>query len=50
MYLVTTHFSTPSTVETLATTNVETKSKIQKHQNGQTLRKDVCELGGHQDV
>jgi hypothetical protein len=31
---VTTHFSTLSAAETLAVVNVETKSKIQKHQSG----------------
>jgi hypothetical protein len=47
---ITTHFSTPPTVETLATTNVETGPKIQKYRSRQTLREDVHELGGHRNV
>jgi hypothetical protein len=36
----------PLTIETLATVNVETGPKFQKHQSGQTFREDVYELGG----
>jgi hypothetical protein len=43
-------FSNTPTVKTIATTNVETGQKIQKHQSGQTLHKDVHELGDCQDV
>jgi hypothetical protein len=46
----TTHLLTPPTVETLTTVNIETGPKFQKHWIGQTLREDVCELGGHQYV
>jgi hypothetical protein len=42
--------SPPSTVETLAMVNVETRPKFWKHWTGQTLREDVLELGGHQYV
>jgi hypothetical protein len=42
--------NTPTAVETLATTNVETGQNIRKHQSGQTLREDVCELGGRRNV
>jgi hypothetical protein len=37
-------------VETLATTNIETRLKIQKHRSGQTLREDVRELRGRRYV
>jgi hypothetical protein len=47
---VTTHFSTPPVVKTLATTIVETRPKIRKHRSGQTLREDVRKLGCCQDV
>jgi hypothetical protein len=43
-------FLTPSTVETLVTTNVETKLKLQKHQSRQTLHEDARELGCHRHV
>jgi hypothetical protein len=50
MYLYYNTFSDPPAVETLATVNVETGSKIQKHRSGKTLREDVRELGGHRDM
>jgi hypothetical protein len=46
----TTHFLTPPKVKTLATVNVETRPKFQKHRSGQTLRENVRELGGRRYV
>jgi hypothetical protein len=40
----------PSTVETLATANVETGPKLRKQRSRQTLCEDVCELGYHRYV
>jgi hypothetical protein len=45
MYLC---YNTPP--QSRATMNVETELKIQKHQSGQTLREDVCELSGRRDM
>jgi hypothetical protein len=46
---ITTQFLTPP-VETVATMNVETGPKIQKHRNEQTIHEDVRILGGPQDM
>jgi hypothetical protein len=47
---VTTHFSIRTTVETLATTNVETGLDFLKHRSGQTICEYVRELGGRRYV
>jgi hypothetical protein len=44
------HPSTHPKVETLATANVETEPKIQKHRSGQIIRDDFHELGCRRDV
>jgi hypothetical protein len=45
-----TYLLTSPAVETLANANVETAPKFQKHRNGQTLRENIRELGGHRYV
>jgi hypothetical protein len=52
MYLSYNTFSNTHTpaVETLATMNVETGPKIQKHRSGQIIHKDVHQLGGRRDM
>jgi hypothetical protein len=37
-------------VETLATANIETRPKLQKHLSRQTLHEDICELGCRRHV
>jgi hypothetical protein len=50
MYLWYNTFAKTPTLKTLATMNVETGSKFQKHRSRKTLREDVYELGGRQHV
>jgi hypothetical protein len=50
MYLCYNIFSNTPTVKTLATTNIETGPKFQKHRCRQTLREDVHDLGGCRHV
>jgi hypothetical protein len=50
MYLCYNTFSNTPVFKILATANVEAGPKFQKHQSGQTLRKDVYELGGRRYV
>jgi hypothetical protein len=50
MYLCYNTFSNTPVFKILATANVEAGPKFQKNQSGQTLRKDVYELGGRRYV
>jgi hypothetical protein len=50
MYLCYNIFSNTPTLKTLATTNIETGPKFQKHRCRQTLREDVHDLGGRRHV
>jgi hypothetical protein len=50
MYLCYNTFSTRTTVETLATTNIETGLEFLKHRSGQTICEYVRELGGRRYV